>query len=163
MSPEHKRFLLLEQGIGAAVFNLALNAAIAWLLFRQFSEVPLWGQLSIAGDTFGTCFFLPFFTALIVTPLVRRRMRRGGLAAVELDGPLGALTRSLPRRTLSCALALGVACALVIGPVAVWTCDRLSIAPLQLWPFVTLKAVFAATLAAVMTPLISLRALASAR
>jgi hypothetical protein len=54
MSPEHRRFLVLEQGIGSALFNFVLNGAIAWLLFRSFERVPLWGQQSIAGDTIGT-------------------------------------------------------------------------------------------------------------
>ena len=68
MSPGHLRFLLLEQGIGSAVVNFLLNGAIAWLVFRGVAQVPLWGQQSIAGDTIGTCFFLPFLTTLIVTP-----------------------------------------------------------------------------------------------
>ena len=75
------------------MFNFLLNGAIAWLLFRSLERVPLWGQQSIAGDTIGTCFFLPFFTALIVTPLVRRRVRAGSVAPLGVDArdhpPLG--------------------------------------------------------------------------
>jgi hypothetical protein len=83
MSARHLRFLLLEQGIGAAVVNSLLNGAIAWLLFRSLERVPLWGQQSIAGDTLATCFFLPLIPTLIVTPLVRRRVLAGTVAAVD--------------------------------------------------------------------------------
>src|SRR5207249_9746637 len=34
VSQAQRRYLLLEQGVGAAGFNFLLNAAIAWLMFR---------------------------------------------------------------------------------------------------------------------------------
>jgi len=64
VSPAQRRYLLLEQGVGAAGFNFLLNAAIAWLMFRGADVVPLWGQQSIAGDTIGTSIILPFLTCL---------------------------------------------------------------------------------------------------
>ena len=82
MSPAHRRYLLVEQGIGAAVFNFALNAGIAWLLFRSQDVVPLWGDRSIAGDTIATSMILPFLTTLIVTPTARRQLRAGRFASL---------------------------------------------------------------------------------
>src|SRR5438874_2612083 len=82
MSPAVRRYLLLEQGVGAAVFNLVLNAAIAWAMFRSVAVVPLWGQQSIMGDTIGTCFLLPLLTCLIATRLVRSHVRAGKVAAL---------------------------------------------------------------------------------
>ena len=43
MSPRHRRYLLLDQGIGAGILNLLLNAGIAWLLFRgmEGSRIPV--------------------------------------------------------------------------------------------------------------------------
>jgi hypothetical protein len=159
MSPEHLRFLLLEQGIGAAVFNFLLNGGIAWALFRSLERVPLWGQQSIAGDTIATCFFLPFFTALIVTPLVRRRVQRGSLPALgwtrATHPPLG----WLPSGTVKRGLVLGLACMLIVGPLSVWGLTRLEVSELALWPFVGFKAAFAAVLALVVTPVISLWAM----
>lgn len=159
MSPGHMRFLLLEQGIGSALFNFALNGAIAWLLFRSLERVPMWGQQGIAGDTIATCFFLPFFTALIVTPLVRRRVRGGGLAALawtrETHRPLG----WLPSGTAKRGLVLGAACALLLGPLSVWALGRFGVAELAFWPFVGFKASFAAALALLVTPVIALWAI----
>lgn len=161
MSPEHVRFLLLEQGIGAAVFNFVLNGGIAWLLFRGLERVPLWGQQSIAGDTIATCFFLPFFTALIVTPLVRKRMRSGTIAALRWTRETHPTLGWLPSGTGKRALVLGGACALAVGPLSVWALARLHVAELALWPFVGFKAAYAAALAFLVTPLISLWAMAA--
>src|SRR5262245_37741695 len=80
MSRGHRRYLLVEQCVGSAVVNFAINAAIAWALFRGLERVPLWGDQSIMGDTVATSVILPFITALIVTPLARREVRTGRLA-----------------------------------------------------------------------------------
>lgn len=163
MSPAHLRFLLLEQGVGSALFNFLLNGAIAWVLFRGWERVPLWGQQSIAGDTIGTCFFLPFFTALIVTPLVRRRVTAGSVGGLdwtrESHPPLG----WLPSGTTKRALVLGVACALLVGPLSVWLLGRLGVDELAFWPFVGFKAAFAGALALVVTPVISIWAMTAPR
>ena len=36
----HRRYLLIEQGIGAAIFNLLLNGVIAWFAVRSLERVP---------------------------------------------------------------------------------------------------------------------------
>jgi hypothetical protein len=161
MSSKHLRFLLLEQGIGSAVFNLLLNGGIAWLLFRSFERVPLWGQQSIAGDTLATCFFLPFFTALIVTPLVRRRVQAGTLGALGWTRETHPVLGWLPSGTGKRGLVLGVGCALIVGPLSVWALGRLDVSELGFWPFVGFKAAFAAALALLVTPVISLWAMAA--
>src|SRR5262249_39811567 len=95
MSPAQRRYLLLEQGVGAGVVNFAINAAIAWVAFRGMTTVPLWGQQSIAGDTIGTTFLLPFITTLIASRLVRGHVRSGRIAGLAWDSsPLG---RWMPR------------------------------------------------------------------
>src|SRR5690348_3584562 len=50
LNPEQRRFLLLDNGAGPFAANLLINGAIAWLMFRHASHVPMWGQNSIAGD-----------------------------------------------------------------------------------------------------------------
>jgi hypothetical protein len=159
MSPHHVRFLLLEQGVGSGVFNFLLNGAIAWLLFRSFERVPLWGQQSIAGDTLGTCFFLPFLTALIVTPLVRRRVTGGSLAALGWTRESHPALGWLPKGTLARAFVLGAGCVVLVGTVSVWALGRLDVSELTFWTFVGFKATFAGILALLVTPVISLWAM----
>jgi hypothetical protein len=161
MTPHHTRFLILEQGIGSALFNLALNAGIAWGMFRHLAVVPFWGRESIAGDTLGTCFFLPFFTALIVTPLVRMRIRSGRLAALGWTRESHPWLAWLPAGTLKRAAVLGAWSLVVIGPLTLLALLLASVGEMGLAPFIAFKAVFAAALALLVTPVISLWALAA--
>jgi|SRR5215470_7339066 len=159
MSHHHLRFLLLEQGVGSAVFNFLLNGAIAWLLFRSLERVPMWGQQSIVGDTIGTCFFLPFFTALIVTPLVRKRVQAGSIAALEWTRDSHPVLGWLPVGTAKRALVLGAICAVIVGPLSIWALSRMDVGELTFWSFVGFKAAFAAALALIVTPVISVWAM----
>lgn len=160
VEPHHRRFLILEQGIGSAIFNLVLNGAIAWALFRHLDVVPLWGKESIAGDTLATCFFLPFFTALIVTPLVRRRVSKGGIDGLSWTRDSHSLLGWLPAGTFRRALALGGLTLVVVGPLMMLALHGLAVGQLAFAPFVAFKALFAGLLALLVTPVISIWALA---
>jgi hypothetical protein len=160
VSAAHRRYILLEQGLGAAIFNFLLNGAIAWLLFRRLETVPLWGAESIAGDTIGTSLLLPFLTCLIVTRLARRALRAGRL------GPLGwtrvshPVLRWLPQGTAARGGALAAICLVALAPPTLAGLAALGVESLRLWPFVAFKASFAAAAAAVVTPIVALWAIA---
>jgi len=162
MSPAHGRFLLLEQGVGAAIFNFALNAGIAWLLFRHLDTVPIRGQQSIAGDTIATSLILPFLTCLIVTRLVRGHMRAGKVASLGWTRASHPVLGWLPRTTARRGVALGVACIALLAPLAFVALGLLGVAGLPFWRFVLFKAAFAALAAALVTPLVALWAIAEA-
>ena len=162
MSPAHRRYLLIEQGIGAAVFNFALNALIAWLLFRSQNVVPLWGDRSIAGDTIATSMILPFLTTLIVTPTARRQMRAGRFASLGWTRATHPRLGWLPRGTFARAFVLGVVCAVVLSPMTLFVLGLLHVADLGLGRFVLFKAAFAAMEALLVTPVVSLWAIAEA-
>ncbi len=159
----HRRYLLLEQGIGSAVFNLLLNGAIAYFMARSLTTVPLWGnELSIAGDTIFTTFLLPFFTCLSVTRLARSQVEKGKLPPVEWRRDSHATLRRLPASTSTRAVVLGLAGLIAFAPIAVWVLVALEVQTLGLWSFVAFKALFAAVMAALFTPLIALVALGDA-
>ncbi len=156
MSPPLRRYLLLEHGVGSAVFNFVLNGAIAWLFFRKAVEVPLWGQQSIAGDTIGTTLLLPLLTCLIVTPMVRRHLEARDVGELDQSRMADALVRWLPASTFRRGLRLGVACGVVIAPLALSGLSALGITGMSLWRFIGFKAAFAAALAFAVQPLIAL-------
>jgi hypothetical protein len=156
MSPALRRYLLIEHGLGSAVFNFVLNAAIAWLLFRGLTDVPLWGQQSIAGDTIGTALILPLLTCLIVTPMVRRHMRARDVGEVGWSPTAQALQRWLPIGTFRRGLVLGGTCVVAVAPLALVLLGAIGITSLPLWHFVAFKAAFAAALALAVQPLIAL-------
>ncbi len=158
MSPAHRRYLLVDQGVGAAVFNFALNAGIAWALNRHADVVPLWGQQSIAGDTLVTSFVLPFLTCLIVTALVRAEVARGRLGTIELPTAF----RRLPARAWRRGAIFGIATVAALGVPAVAALAAFDLDGMTLGRFVLFKAAFAALAAVVVTPPIALYALAGA-
>jgi len=158
MSAPHRRYLLLEQGIGAGVVNLAINAGIAWAMFRGMTTVPMWGQQSIAGDTIGTTFMLPFLTTLIASRVVRGHVRSGRIPA--LGWGESRLGRTLPRRPSLRGALLGLACVVAVGLPATHLLATAGVSEMTFGGFVTFKAIFAAVLGALVTPFIARAALA---
>src|SRR2546428_6686539 len=130
MSPAVRRYLLLEQGVGAAVFNFVINAAIAWAMFRSVAVVPLWGQRSIMGDTIGTCFLLPLITCLIATRLARGHVRAGKVASLGWARASHPALGWLPRATARRGVALGLACIALLAPPALIPLGLLCVARL---------------------------------
>ena len=160
MSPEHRRYLVIEQGVGAAVIDFLLNGIIAWAVFRGHEIVPLWGQPSIAGDTLGTTFLLPLLTCLIVTPLARGHVRGGKLSALGWTPTSHPVLRWLPAGTFARAVVLGLICTLAFAPIALSVLGT-TLTAMMFWRFVAFKACFAAGLGAIVTPIIALWAIAT--
>jgi len=154
LTPAQRRFVLLDNGVGAFVVNLLLNGAIAWLLFRNATHVPMWGQSSVAGDTIATAFLLPAITCLIVTPVARGRVRTGRVAAVG-----AALWRWIPRNMVWRALLIGLICLLVLSPLTLFVLGTLGVGEWSPWHFVYFKAMFAAVEGALVTPFLALWAI----
>ncbi len=159
MSPDHRRYLVLEQGVGAAFVNFVLNGLIAWAMFHGHEIVPLFGQQSIAGDTIGTTFMLPLLTCLIVTPLARQQIRNGRLAALGWSAESHPTLAWVPTGTFWRGLAMAAVCTIAVAPLAIFALSTFQLTPMNFWSFVTFKASFAAVLAALVTPFIALWAI----
>ena len=157
LTPAQRRFVLLDNGVGACVVNLLINGVIAWLLFRKATHVPMWGQNSIAGDTIATAFLLPAITCLIVTPLARRRVRTCRVAAVA-----DASRRWIPHNMVWRALMVGLICLLVLTPLTLFVLVTLGVGELSPWHFAYFKATFAAVEGALVTPFLALWAISEA-
>jgi len=160
MSSAHVRYLFVEQLIGSAVVNLFLNALIAWAVFGRLGVVPLWGEQSIAGDVLGTAFLLPFLTCLIVTPMARRQVAYRGIGGLGWSRTSHPWLRVLPARTVWRGMVVGVACALTVAPFLLGTLDVVGVQSMSVRVFVLFKALMAALLAAGVTPIIALWAIA---
>ncbi len=161
LSREHRRFLILEQGVGSILVNFPLNAAIAWLSVRSMQTVPLWGMTSIAGDTLGTAFLLPVITSLVVSRVVGYHVRGGRVAALM---PPPDLARSWAERTsVRRGALLGLVAMVVVALPVIVVFALAGPAEMARTPFIWFKAGFAAALGAVVTPLIAWWALADPR
>ncbi len=161
MSPDHWRFLVLEEGVGAAVVNFVINGIIAWTMFHGQDMVPLWGQQSIAGDTIGTTFLLPLITCLIVTPLARAQIRSGRLAPLGWTAASHPALGWLPASAFLRGVVLGVICTIAVAPAAVAVLGA-ELTFMSFWRFIVFKATFAAALGGLVTPAIALWAIATA-
>jgi hypothetical protein len=137
--------------------NFAINWAIAWAVFHGMASVPLQGDLSIANDTIGTTFFLPFLTTLFASPAVRGHVRRGRVPAWPWgDGAW----RRVPRRLVVRGALFGVVCVVLVGIPTAHALGAAGVTAMDLRGFLAFKALFAAVLAVVVTPFIARAALA---
>lgn len=152
LSAEHRRFLWIDQGLISVLFNFALNASIAWLSVYSLVSMPLWGNQSIAVDTFATAFLLPLFTALIVTRLVRRQVATARLSPLpsERSSPSPWVARS----GLGRGIRLGFAGMLLAALPLVVILALFGLESLERTRFIWFKAGFAALLAGAVTPFI---------
>ncbi|MEN8160553.1 MAG: hypothetical protein ABFS41_10830 [Myxococcota bacterium] len=133
-----------------AVMNGAINPAVAALQTRGQEVLSLWSTSGGLGpDTLGTSFFLPLITCLIVTPLVRRSVRRGAIGALP---PVGGNT---PRGLLRRGLRLGLLGVVGFGVPVVALLALLGVNEMERAPFLWWKAASTAFLGALVTPWIA--------
>ena len=118
------------------------------------------GQQEFPG--LGTTFLLPFITCLVVTRLARGMVEKGKLPPLAWRRTDHATLGRLPARPVTRGLVLGLAGLIAFAPVVVWSFAALEVRDLGLWSFVAFKALFAAVLAAIFTPLIAMLALGDA-
>jgi hypothetical protein len=157
-TPAQRRYLLVDNGVGPFVINLLINAAIAWLLFRNATRVPLWGQSSIAGDTIATSILLPLITCLIVTPIARGRVRGGHIAQLTPE----AAPKWLPRNTIARSVVIGIVCLILFTPLTLLALQVLGVGSMTPRHFVYFKGMFAAVEGALVTPFLALWAISDA-
>jgi hypothetical protein len=154
----HQQFLLVEQGIGSVPVNLLINGAMAWLAFRSAASVPMWGASSIAVDTMITAFVLPLMTSLIASRVVAWQLRFGLVPPL----PSGRVSGWARRSNVQLGAALGTAAVVFVALPTIGILTLAGPAALALWPFIWLKATFAAALGAVVTPIVAWRTLVRA-
>ncbi|MBY5991736.1 hypothetical protein [Ferrimonas balearica] len=160
ISARHRHFLLIEQGVVPAVFNFFINGLIVWALFRTEESIPLWGESSIGLDLLLTAFLLPFLTCVIVSAIVSRQLDAGKIPPLPLEQfPMtGWYRRSSSVR----GLFLGTVCVIFAAIPVVWALYLGQAKPFYVSSFIAFKAVWAALLAIVVTPIVGWWALASA-
>jgi hypothetical protein len=129
-----------EQGVGSALFNFVLNGAIAWLLFRSFERVPLWGNRASPGTRSA-----PASSAV----LHHSDRDAAGAQALAGRGKVSRLDWSARRARCSVGFRPATKRALVLGWSVCWRSDRSAYGALQpargetrlaFWPFVGFKA-----------------------
>jgi hypothetical protein len=153
-SRTQRSFLLTEQLIGAALFNLVLYALIGWLSFGPSpgALVSVWGDPGMAIDLCATSFVLPFVTSMIWSSLVRRTVRRASLLTLGWSPADHPALRWLPTSLLARSLVLALLSAVAVIPAILLTLQLVDAQHVSLLSFVLSKALLSAVLSAVVTP-----------
>lgn len=164
----HWRWVWLNAVLATAVINVIANAVIAWLSVLGMDDVPMWslplvGGTSIAVDTVGTFFVLPFLTMIFTTLAIRREIRLGVFAPVAAADDRAPLMRKLPRPLLRRALAFAGITTVTLGLLALVFVAAFAPETISTSAFITYKIVLGVALGAVITPTVAIGAMSDQR
>src|SRR5688572_26580413 len=159
LTPAHKRFLVRDAFLIAAVANGVLNALFAWFFTLGEDEVhlakaPLVGGPSVLVDSVATCFVLPFLTTLLITTVIWKELREGHLT--RLPRAPGSFAERLPKTRLRRAGRIGLLCLLALGPIVAAGVLLFDYGDIPVGEFVLYKAIFGVVLGAAVTPWIAM-------
>ena len=161
-SPAQLRYLFVQNMVGAAIVNLAINGALGWLITRSLDVFPVWGFPGAALDLAATGFGVTFGTCIAARIGVRWDVGRGRIEPPMLLPEHSAWFRRLPRNTFSRSVWLGlISLPVFVLPLLAWLAWS-GMPVLERISFIWLKAGFSAVQAALVTPPIVLAALLDA-
>jgi hypothetical protein len=159
----NRRWLLVNALVVTAAINVVLNWAISAGAVRNIDTVPMWGaplvETSTLWTVIGTLFLLPLFTCVLATTSVRRDMRRGSLAPLELDSNHRWLSE-LPFGRWRRGAEIGGLAVVILAPPALLALAIAGFPDLDSGRYVAYQVVFAVALGMLVTPPIALAAMA---
>lgn len=158
LSTEQKRFLFKDQLLIPAAINFFANGAIAWLIVRGQQALSYWGDVPIGPDILLTSFLLPFLMCLINSAILMKK--QAVIDFYEAAPVVASFTWMAMRPIWMRSVILAVICAMFYGVGTVLLLPLVIAEPISTWTFVTFKAVWAAALAAIISPFIAIWALA---
>lgn len=158
LSDAQRHYFVKEQIIGPAIFNFVLALGLTWLTFRHHAEVPVYGDPSASADLVATLFLLPLLTCLIATRIARRHAETGKVEPPTFEPDDLRVLRFVPGPLLLRALALGALATLLFAPPTLLLLRLIGASSLPVLAFVIGKGLFAAALAAVVSPMIAIAA-----
>jgi hypothetical protein len=154
--PAHRNFIIINEVIIATVFNFFINSVIAWFLYRNVEQVPLWGLKGIAVDTIVTAFILTLLSYYYIALSVLFTMKMKWLPVIENDPKVGIISKMISLRISVQGIIFGVAASMLLGiPVIAW----FFLTGTQSMPygsFFWYKAIFGASVSLIVSPPIGL-------
>jgi len=157
------RYLFIGQAVIPFFINVVVNIALGVLAFRGQEFVSTWAMdKGAVADSIGTCFFLPFITCLIATPIVRRHVEKGVVNRVSPNAAPQWIRLINNRLALRAAQFGFIGIVLFAGPVC-GLYALLADDAIETVRFITIKAIFAGVFGFFVTPLIAFVALSERR
>ena len=134
----------------SGVLNALINGLLAWWVFKDVNEVPMWAEHGFAKDLVMTSCLLMFFLSLIVIVLHRRKVAKGIMASQLWDSSksLHCLLRRSPQSPFLSALLFGALGLFIVAPVTLLPLVVLDINVLSPAAFALFKALWSGLLGA---------------
>lgn len=153
------RYLLIGQAVIPFFINIAVNVILGALTFWGQEWVATWSiDKGAVADSIGTCFFLPFITCLIATPIVRHQVAHGAVSRIPpTETPRWARMMSGP--VILRAAKFGIAGLLLLAGPVFAAYSLLAGDSIETVRFIAIKATFAGVFGIFATPLIAFVAL----
>jgi len=145
--------------IASALINGVFGALIGWLIVRKVDHVPFSGEGGIVVDVLATAFVIGLLLTLIVTPILRGRISKGGMPKIT-EASLPALLGLLPQNVLLRGVVMGLGGMVVIVPLILGLFWATGTAQLSPGTFIWIKGVYGAVFGVVFTPIAMLPMLA---
>ena len=155
LPPGAFRYLLIGQAIIPFFINIVVNVILGALTFGGQESVATWAiDKGAAADSIGTCFFLPFITCLIATPIVRHQVAHGAASRIPpTDSPRWARMMNGP--VILRAAKFGVAGLLLLAAPVYAAYGIFAGASIETIRFIAIKALSAGVFGIFATPLIA--------
>ena len=143
MSDQQKKYVVYEQGGISVIFNLLINGFLAWLLFKSYDYIPVYGQNpSVVIDTLMTLFLLGIILPLCVIPIARKAIRKKPQLQTKMSRADDPLVRLLPTNLLLRCLLFGSILTAAVLPLFLLAFAILGISSLGSMDYVIFKAIY---------------------
>jgi len=146
------QYLLIDQGVVPFFINIVVNVVIGTLTFRgqDFVETWTWDK-GAAADSIGTCFFLPFITCLIATPIVRSQSQNGTAPRI-LASDVPCWTQLMGGHLLVRAAKFGIVGMLLFAAPVYAAYSAFAADAIETIRFIAIKSIFAGLFGILATP-----------
>jgi hypothetical protein len=159
MSPKQRRYLVLTGCVGPAFANALFNGPIGWLVTVAYPMFPVWTIPGAAADLVATAGGVAFGTCIAMMIQVKRDFKRGRISAPPISGWMTRWLVSIPRGMLQQSVGCGIWGILLFAFPVVLVLFFSGASALDRVTFTWLKTVLSALDAALIAPLVALKAL----
>jgi hypothetical protein len=154
--PAHRNFIIINEVIIATVFNFFINSVIAWFLYRNVEQVPLWSLKGIAVDTIVTAFILTLLSYYYIALSVWFTMKMKWLPVIENDPKVGIISNMIRLPIFVQGIIFAFSAALLIGFPVIVAFFVTGTKSMSYGSFFWYKAIFGAAVSLIVSPPIGL-------
>ncbi|MGV2870685.1 hypothetical protein [Colwellia sp. E150_009] len=154
LSRAHFKYIFINQGVVASIFNFLLNGLIAWLVFGSLDLIPSWGDPSVGVDIIVTAFLLPYLITVIVSAIVKKEVIHH--KAPKLVIPSIAQTKWLLVSPLKFGIFMGGLGLFFFALPLIWVLNIAGLEFVSSEKFIIFKGGWTAIMALLFTPIVAL-------